>query len=294
MKRLLDDFKAVRKQSKVNADLEKVYEDNEWVVYVPHSHAAAKQVGKGTNWSIAFDDDYYYNIYSAQGPLYINIRKSDNAKFQFHFETGQFMNSNKGPIQLNKIGLSEGAVDFYAKIDSTFNFRLKFDWMGDFKEGFAAVKLNGKCNFINTEGKLLSRQWFDWVSNFEEGFAAVQLNDKRNFINTEGQLLSQQWFDCVGFFYEGFARVKLNRKWNFINTKGQFLSQQEFDWIDDFNTGLTRVELNDMWNFMNTKGQFLSAQWFDDARNFHRGFAEVNLKNEWKLINSEGQLLPML
>ncbi len=190
VKRLLDDFKAVRKQSKVNADLEKVYEDNEWVVYVPHSHAAAKQVGKGTNWSIAFDDDYYYNIYSAQGPLYINIRKSDNAKFQFHFETGQFMNSNKGPIQLNKIGLSEGAVDFYAKIDSTFNFRLKFDWMGDFKEGFAAVKLNGKCNFINTEGKLLSRQWFDWMGAIEDGFADVKINGKRIYINTEGQLLS--------------------------------------------------------------------------------------------------------
>lgn len=190
VKRLPDDFKAVRKQSKVNADLEKVYEDNEWVVYVPHSHAAAKQVGKGSNWSIAFDDDYYYNIYSAQGPLYINIRKSDNVKFQFHFETGQFMNSNKGPIQLNKIGLSKGAVDFYAKIDSTFNFRLKFDWMGDFKEGFAAVKLNGKCNFINAKGQFLSEQWFTWVGDFKDGFADVKINGKRIYINTEGQLLS--------------------------------------------------------------------------------------------------------
>ena len=291
VKRLPDDFKAVRKQSKVNADLEKVYEDNEWVVYVPHSHAAAKQVGKGTNWSIAFDDDYYYNIYSAQGPLYINIRKSDNAKFQFHFETGQFMNSNKGPIQLNKIGLSEGAVDFYAKIDSTFNFRLKFDWMGDFKEGFAAVKLNGKCNFINTEGKLLSRQWFDWMEAIEDGFAEVSLNGKWNFINTEGQILSHQWFDAAWGFREGFAEVNLNGKYNFINTEGRLLSQQWFDYVGFFNEGFAEVNLNGRCNFINAKGQFLSEQWFTWVGDFKDGFADVKINGKRIYINTEGQLL---
>ena len=161
VKELSDDFKPVRKPSKAKADLEKVYEDSEWAVYVPHSHAAARRGGEGTHWCTASENDYYYNYYSKDGPLYINVRKSDGAKFQFHFETGQFMNANDAPAKLGDIGLSEESAKFYGKIDPVFEFRLKFDWVGAFNEGFAVVRLNGKWNLINTKGQLLSNLWFD-------------------------------------------------------------------------------------------------------------------------------------
>lgn len=192
VKDLSDDFKAVRNQSKAKADLEKVYEDSEWVVYVPHSYAAARRGGEGTRWCTASENDYYYNMYSKQGPLYINIRKSDGAKFQFHFETGQFMDANDESVRINGIGLSEGIVGFYTKIAPTFKFKLKFDWAGEFSEGFARVVMNDKCSFINTEGQILSNQWFNDVWNFKEGFAEVKLNGKCNFINDEGKLLPKQ------------------------------------------------------------------------------------------------------
>ena len=220
VKDLSDDFKPVRKQSKAKADLEKVYEDNEWIVYVPHSHAAARRGGEGTNWCTASENDYYYNYYSKDGLLYINIRKSDGAKFQFHFESNQFMDADDEPVRLNKIGLSEGVVSFYAKIDPIFKFRLKFDWTYDFHEGFAKVELNDKVNFINTEGQLLSNQWFDWVGNFMDGFAYVNLDDRYNYINKEGQLLSNQWFDTALDFSEGVAKVELNGKWYNLDKEG--------------------------------------------------------------------------
>ena len=221
VKDLSDDFKPVRKQSNAKENLEKVYEDDEWIVYVPHSHAAARRGGEGTHWCTASENDYYYNCYSNQGPLYINIRKSDGARFQFHFESNQFMNADDEPVRLNKIGLPEGVVDFYAKIDPIFKFRLKFDWIEDFNKGFARVSLNHKHNFINTEGRILSKRWFVIAWKFNEGFAKVYLNGKYNFINTEGQLLSKQWFDTALDFSEGFAKVYLNGKKYFINTKGQ-------------------------------------------------------------------------
>ena len=254
VKDLSDDFKPVRKQSKAKADLEKVYEDDEWVVYVPHSHAAARRGGEGTRWCTASENGYYYDYYSKQGPLYINIRKSDGAKFQFHFETDQFMDANDDPIRLNKIGLSEGIGGFYNKIDPKFIYRLKFDWVSDFKDGFATVMLNDKYNFINTKGQLLSQQWFDSVWNFKEGFDRVKLNGKYNFINTEGQLLSQQWFDSVRNFKEGFASVYLSDKYNFIDIEGHLLSQQWFDMAWDFNDGFAVVGLNGMWYNLDTEG----------------------------------------
>ena len=260
VKNLSDDFKPVRKQSKAKADLEKVYEDDEWVVYVPHSHAAARRGGERTHWCTASENDYYYNMYSKQGLLYINIRKSDGAKFQFHFETRQIMDADDEPVSLKEIGLSEGIIDFYTKIETVFKFRLTFDSVGELTEGFAIVTLNSKRNFINTEGQILSKQWFDWADVFREGFAAVGLNGKWNFINTEGQFLSQQWFDLAGNFNEGFAAVELNDKWNFINTEGQIVSKQWFDWACKFHEGFAQVKLNGKWNFINTEGQLLPKQ----------------------------------
>ena len=291
VKDLSDDFKPVRKQSKAKADLEKVYEDDEWVVYVPHSHAAARRGGEGTYWCTASENSRFYNMYSKQGPLYINIRKSDGAKFQFHFETDQFMDANDTSTQLNDIGLSEGIVSFYSKINPIFKFKLKFDWVSDFKVGFAVVRLNDKCNFINTEGQLVSKQWFDWVGSFYKGLARVELNGKYNFINTEGQLLSKWWVDCAYNFKEGFAVVRLNDKWNFINTEGQLLSQQWFDGVDYFNEGLAKTKLNGEYNFINAEGQFSSQQWFDGAWDFKEGFVKVKLNGKYNFINTEGQLL---
>jgi len=291
VKDLSDDFKPVRKQSKAKADLEKVYEDDEWVVYVPHSHAAARRGGEGTHWCTASENDNYYNMYSKHGPLYINVRKSDGAKFQFHFESDQFMDANDTSAQLNDIGLSEGIVSFYSKINPVFKFKLKFDWVSDFKVGFATVRLNDKCNFINTKGQLVSKQWFDWVSGFYKGFAEVELNGKYNYINTEGQLLSKWWVDCAYTFKAGFGVVKLNGKWNFINTEGQLLSQQWFDGVDYFNEGLAEVNLNGKYNFINAEGQLLSQQWFDSVGIFYDGVVKVILNGKYNFINPEGKLL---
>ena len=290
VKNLSDDFKPVRNQSKSRTDLENVYEDNEWLVYVPHSHAAARRGGESTRWCTASENDYYYNYYSKQGPLYINIRKSDGAKFQFHFESSQFMNADDNHIRLNEIGLSKGIINFYSEIDFKFKFRLKFEWVENFIEGFAIVQLNGKRNFINYEGQLLFQQWFDDVWNFSEGYAAVKLNSKWNFINTEGQFLSPQWFDDVWNFSEGFAIVRINDKWNFIKTEGKFLSQQWFDWAGKFKNGFAAVSLNNKYNFINTKGKLLSQQGFDGVGGFYDGYAAVLLNDVWNFINTKGQI----
>ena len=135
-----------------------------------------------------------------------------------------------------------------------------FDYCDDFCEGFAAVGLNGKSNFINTHGELLWKgdKWFDGWGNFCEGFAQVKLNRKWNFINTRGELLCNEGFDWCEEFDNGFAKVTRNlRKWNFINTRGELLwkGDEWFDWCDDFDNGFARVGLNGRAFMIDTKGQ---------------------------------------
>ena len=257
-----DDFKATRQLSKGEQALEKVYEDADWVVYIPHTYEASRKIGGDTSWCTASSNSSYFNMYTKDGPLYVNIRKSDGSKYQFHFPTRQFMDINDEEVSIRELGLSEGLVKFYETVYPNFNLYMKYDFVGNFYNGYARVNLNNKWNYIDTQGKLVSpNQWFDWIYDFYNGYGIVKLNNKWNYIDTRRKLLSpNQWFDGVGNFYNGYARVKLNGKWNLINTQGNMVSpNQWFDWIYDFYNGYARVKLNGKWYKIDTKGNIMTA-----------------------------------
>lgn len=103
---------------KIKEGAEKVYEDNEWIIIIPHTKEASCYYGKGTQWCTAADySNNMFDHYNSQGSLYININKATKEKFQFHFETDSFMDENdreiKSPIAYN-ISLSQGACSYYA------------------------------------------------------------------------------------------------------------------------------------------------------------------------------------
>lgn len=76
------------------------------------------------------------------------------------------------------------------------------------KNGIAVVKLNNKCNLIDTNGNLLSQLWFDIMFDFNEhGFAIVELNKKWNLIDVNGKLVSKQWFDSFDEVYDYLMKM---------------------------------------------------------------------------------------
>ena len=238
-----DDFKATRQLSKGEQALEKVYEDGEWVVYIPHTYEASRKIGGDTSWCTASSDSSYFNMYTKKGPLYVNIRKSDGAKFQFHFPTGQFMDINDEEVSIRELGLSEGLVKFYETVYPNFNLYMKYDFVGNFYNGYVRVILNNKCNFIDVLGNMVSpNQWFDWIGNFCSGYAKVKLNNKYNFIDTQGKLLSpNQWFDWIYDFYDGYGIVKLNNKWYKIDTKGNIMTA-----VNEHTVTITKSDIKNM------------------------------------------------
>ena len=238
-----DDFKATRQLSKGEQALEKVYEDGEWVVYIPHTYEASRKIGGDTSWCTASSDSSYFNMYTKDGPLYVNIRKSDGAKFQFHFPTRQFMDSKDKKIKSKNIGLSKGLIEFYNNIDPLFPSYMKYDFVGNLYNGYAKVRFNDKWNFIDTQGKLVSpNQWFDWIYDFHDGYAKVILNNKYNFIDVQGNMVSpNQWFDGVGRFTNGYATVKLNDKWYRIDTKGNIMTA-----VNEHTVTITKSDIKNM------------------------------------------------
>ena len=102
---------------RIKKDAEKVFEDNQWLVIIPHTQEASCYYGKNTQWCTAATDSYnMFNQYNNKGPLFINIRKTDGKKFQFHFETNSFMDETDTPIRTpiaKTIGLNANLVQYY-------------------------------------------------------------------------------------------------------------------------------------------------------------------------------------
>ena len=103
-----------REGSKNVFDLVNILDDNEynillsgekWIIYTPESEKAAAYLGTGTEWCTSWgpystNDTYkdrknHFTNHHGRGPLYIIINRNEmSEKYQFHFETKQFMDKN--------------------------------------------------------------------------------------------------------------------------------------------------------------------------------------------------------
>lgn len=114
---------------RIKEGAEKVYEDDEWLIIIPHTKEASCYYGKGTQWCTAAEksNNLFYE-YNEEGPLYININKTNNTKYQFHFQSKSFMDESDDEINkpiVDAIGLSEGAQNWY--IENVPNSNLLFE-----------------------------------------------------------------------------------------------------------------------------------------------------------------------
>ena len=168
-----------------------------------------------------------------------------------------------------------------------------FDFISNFYNGYARVKLNNMWNLINENGNLISpKKWYNRIGYFEKWVATVELNGKSNFINQDGELLSSKWFDQVGNFRDGLAMVKLGDKWSFISEDGELAFPDKwFDNIDSFNHGLAKVELNGKYNFIKKDGELVSLKWFNFVDDFYDKFIRVESDGKWNFITRAGKLL---
>ena len=70
-------------------------------------------------------------------------------------------------------------------------------------------------------------------------FIIMRKDGKWNYMNTKGNLLSpNMWFSTACPFFDGFAKVQnQRRKWNIINMQGEFICPKWLAWIGEFNKG---------------------------------------------------------
>ena len=90
------------KADRVLKDAEMVYDGPNWEILIPKTKEASCHYGANTRWCTAGSSNNYFDHYSKQGPLYIITNKKDPTdKYQFHFESNQFMDKEDRTVPLS-------------------------------------------------------------------------------------------------------------------------------------------------------------------------------------------------
>lgn len=157
------------------------------------------------------------------------------------------------------------------------------------------VGSNG-CNIIDTKGKLLCAGYYS-ISDFKEGYAVVKefrRDDFRvNFINKQGKIISKMWFHDAYSFNQGLAEVVRfrndKREYNLINYEGELISKYWFQSVYNYDGTWILVEYCNKYNFINHEGKLISERWFYDADNFINGYALVHNDGNKNYITITGE-----
>ena len=214
---------------KIKEDAEKFYEDDTWLVIVPHSQEASCYYGKNTQWCTAATDSYnMFNQYYSKGLLYININKKTNKKYQFHFETNSFMDETDTPINspiTKTIGLSNGLVQSYANQYG----------------GYAVIALNCSINWDDEE-PIQGKEPFYLYMDYDGYYNIVQVNglnvtpckgidleltSENNPSYIGGSLFCYHDYEDTGYYdeeedyYYNTDEYQVSKEWTIYNAKTQ-------------------------------------------------------------------------
>ena len=137
-----DMAKSVEQAMYDNGDAKLIYNDSSYKVVIPVTYKASCFFGKNTRWCTTTNNDAtFHNMYSKDGPLYIILHKPTNTRWQFHFESIQYMDEKDKEIDI---------VTFFKDNTILFSIFKKLGYVdytkGSWKIGYGYYNDNGKLH----------------------------------------------------------------------------------------------------------------------------------------------------
>lgn len=143
-------------------EIDRVYEDDDWLVLIPRTERASCLVGKGTQWCTAADkSNNMFDNYNNDGPLYVLINKYDNSKYQLHFESNQLMDVNDKEVSgshfFDHIAESNGLYEFLkSQSDKFYEFILETS-ADDYADSGYSDTFDEALNSLDDDNPVLER-----------------------------------------------------------------------------------------------------------------------------------------
>ena len=284
-------------------DIEIPYEDEIWKVVIPKTYEASCYWGQGTEWCTATrSTDKWYDKYSSEGPLFININKQNNRKYQFHFESEQFMDQDDWEIDkpvFDTIKATDGLKDFYKKHADEGYLGLMYESLCDYPKLYVN-KDNNKEYVINVKGERITED-FDYIEGFNSsGLSKVRKDDLQNFIDKSGNLILPKWFNKIIYSTsDDYIRAGKDSKYQFLfDRKGRQINKVPLKQIF-LNSTLNLIPVLDKNGYANYLDVVSGDLFLTDMNinlemclpfQYRRGII-VNTDNKMNIIDREGNIL---
>ena len=149
------------------------------------------------------------------------------------------------------------------------------DYPYSFYDGYAVVRKNGRCGFINKNGYEVIPCIYDDVGDFHEGLAYVNKNGKWGYIDKNNKPVVQLIYESASSFYQGLALVKKNNRYGYINHAGREVIQCTYESADSFSEGLAQVVTKGKTGYIDISGNLIIPQLYAGGSSFHNGIAIV-------------------
>lgn len=122
-------------------------------------------------------------------------------------------------------------------------------YAGDFSEGLAVVKKDGKFGCINKLGELVIPYAYDGVEPFSDGLAKISevyykngyIHHRHGNIDKTGKLVIPCSYDFAEAFSEGFAKVEDRDKVSYINKVGETIVCNQWQGGTYFNQAMCTI-----------------------------------------------------
>ena len=170
---------------------------------------------------------------------------------------------------------------------------------GQFHNGLAAVKTNGKWGYINFQGKMIIAPMFDKAFSFNENSAIVAKEISTNIyqyglIDKYGNFILEPSFGKIREFKEELAAICIGNpnmgKWGFINEKGTFVIPPSYLAVNDFLSNYTTVKNNNgMWQLIDDENDIVDDEEYVWASSYASDMMLVDNGEEKYYCNKRGK-----
>lgn len=174
----------------------------------------------------------------------------------------------------------------------------RYEQINRSSQGLAAVRLNGKWNYVDTKGRLLMKEWVDaTVYGFSSGRAPVLKNGLWGYIDTDGSLSISPRFSSITPFENGAAMVAIenDRQIRIIDNVGHFVTDKLFPSMNHFCEGMAFINSDAGVYCIDSRGHTVIATGrlssVENLPEFHQGLAAVKIKGRYGYVDTTGALV---
>jgi hypothetical protein len=178
----------------------------------------------------------------------------------------------------------------------------RFDAVGPFRNGVAAVRLGNKHGLIRANGAWLIEPQFDMAHPLQNGTALAKIGGRAGLIDVvTGDWITRTPFDDVCEGEHGIVGVMRDGKVGVIEQTGAEVIEPRYDtmgfgsgYISSGRTGLIPVQSRGKWGFVDLTGNEVIPTWFDAITRFDRGMSWAERDGEWCAIDRRGNKIPAI